>query len=114
VKLTDKDIEIMKELPLVVTQVDASTVVGDALIKTLTRNALPAEERNMEAMEVSDFILDQTMQMGNITYPNGKFGSRGWDEHMIDEQLLVRGLKLPVLSKALPPPKVFRLCIRAT
>lgn len=94
VKLTETDIKIMSELPLMITKADATTVVGDALIKTLSRNALPAEERDAEAMEVSDFILDQTMQMGNISYPNGKFGSRGWDEYMADEQLLVRGLKL--------------------
>ena len=98
VHLTETDKKIMQELPLVVTNVDESTKVGDSLIRALSRNAIPTEEREMEASEVSDFILDQTMQMGNITYPNGLFGSRGWEGYMGEETLHVGGLKLRQFS----------------
>lgn len=82
VTMTDIDKKIMAKLPLVVSHLDADTPTGKILYNTLKGYAIPPSERPVEASELSDFILDQTMQMSNITYPNSKFGTSGWDSYM--------------------------------
>lgn len=86
VQLTPLDKKIMAELPLMVHTVGEDTVVGKNLHKTLTGYATGSE--------ITDFILDKTMQMGNITYPDGSFGTSGWGAHMKSEETNLGGHKI--------------------
>lgn len=86
VQLTPLDKKIMAELPLMVHTVGEDTVVGENLGKTLRGYATGSE--------ITDFILDKTMQMGNITYPDGSFGTSGWGAHMKSEETSLGGQKI--------------------
>jgi hypothetical protein len=71
-------------LPLCVSRPDIHrSAVGRVLHKLLgrARGELAGNNENDEGSEVSEFILDQATQIGNITYPNGAFGSRGWQTY---------------------------------
>ncbi len=73
---------IMGELPLVVHKPDIKkTPIGRVLYKLLGTSRGELGENEDEGSEVSDFILNQAMQIANITYPSGSYGSRGWDEY---------------------------------
>lgn len=93
VSMTDMDKRIMESLPLVVHTADEETRVGRSLRTILERNASP-EGRGTGAIEISDFILDQTMQMGNFTYPNGLFGGDGWDSYFVNTPTIINGVKV--------------------
>jgi hypothetical protein len=77
--------KIMSMLPLVIHRPDVKrTPVGRVLHKILAtaRGEARGEGHNIEDMseiEVSDFILNQVTQAANITYPDGSYGSRGWE-----------------------------------
>ena len=99
VKLTEDDKRIMANLPLVVH--DAGDLkVGRGLLNYLMRHHNPEGGLGTEngtgdrGVEVSDFILDQTMQMGNISYPNGMFGSKGWDSYMKESTTQIKNSKV--------------------
>ena len=81
VRLTEMDTKIMERLPLIVHEVD-DTVVGRKVLEILTQHRNPKEGG---PVEVFDFVLDKTMQAGNITYPDGSFGTGGWEAHMKSE-----------------------------
>ena len=81
VHLGKTDISIMAELPLIVHNVGVETKVGEILSAALEANAKPREARGGDASELTDFLLDQTMQIGNFVYPNGQFGNVGWNAH---------------------------------
>lgn len=81
VHLGKTDISIMAELPLIVHNVGPETKVGEILSAALEANAKPREARAGDASELTDFMLDQTMQIGNFVYPNGQFGNTGWNAH---------------------------------
>ena len=82
VQLSEMDTKIMERLPLIVHEAD-ETVAGKKVLDILREHRAPSNEGG--AVEVSDFILDQTMQAGNITYPDGSFGTRGWEVNMKSE-----------------------------
>lgn len=82
-------LKVFKTLPLIVTDVNTTTPVGALLSSTLEKHANPPKE--VEASAVSTFLLGQTMQIGNITYPAGVFGTRGWEAYMHEESVLVKG-----------------------
>ena len=82
VQLSEMDKQIMERLPLIVHEAD-ETVAGKKILEILGQHRGTSEEGG--AVEVSDFILDQTMQAGNITYPDGSFGTRGWEINMKSE-----------------------------
>ena len=86
VQLTPLDTKIMAELPLMVHTVGEDTAVGENLRNTLIGYA--------NESEITDFILDKTMQMGNITYPDGSFGTSGWGANMKSEETTAGGHKL--------------------
>lgn len=85
-QLTPLDKKIMAELPLMVHTVNEETAVGENLRKTLISYA--------NESEITDFILDKTMQMGNITYPDGSYGTSGWGAHMKSEETTIGGQKI--------------------
>ena len=84
-------LKVLKALPLIVTEVNPESAVGVLLSSTLEKHANPPKE--VEATAVSTFLLDQTMQIGNITYDAtaGIFGSRGWETYMREETNLIKG-----------------------
>ena len=88
VTLTPTDKKIMAALPLIVHNVDIETAVGKNLQKTLVSYADP------EGAQGVDFILDKTMQMGNITYPDESFGTSGWGGYMKSEETSIGGQKI--------------------
>ena len=94
VNLTDMDKQIMGRLPLIVHEID-ETVAGGKVCDMLDTHRNPKD--NGGAVDVTDFILDQTMQAGNITYPDGAFGTRGWDANMKSETHTVGGQKVKQL-----------------
>jgi hypothetical protein len=71
---------IMRNLPLVISAVDEENTVGERLRHYLSTYAAGEDGG---PTEISDFILDQTMQMGNFTYGDEQksFGGAGWDAH---------------------------------
>jgi hypothetical protein len=74
--------KILSMLPMVVhTPHIEKTVVGKALHKVLS-----SSRKEMEEDEVPDFVLDQATQTSNIAYPNGTYGSNGWDTHFQERQ----------------------------
>lgn len=108
VKMTEDDKIIMAHLPLVVHDV-SDLKVGRGLLKHLIRHHNPAgnvgadTENTDRGVEISDFILDQTMQMGNITYPNGLFGSKGWDAYMKESSAPFGPVKVKQYTWVQPP-----------
>lgn len=81
---TDDVKKILAMLPLCVSKPDIRrTAVGRVLYKLLgkARGELGDDNNDDEGSEVSDFILDQATQIGNITYPNGAFGSKGFQTY---------------------------------
>jgi hypothetical protein len=66
---------ILTMLPLVLQKPAHDFIVGKTLHDLLSK-ARGEEESDAE---VSDFILNQVTQAANITYPDGTFGSRGWE-----------------------------------
>ena len=87
VVLTATDKKIMAELPLIVHTAAPGSAVGSTLRKTLESYANP------EVGELTDFILDKTIQMGNITYPDESFGTGGWGTYMKAEETTIGGQK---------------------
>jgi len=88
VTLTPTDKKIMAELPLIVHNVDVDSAVGKNLVNNLASYADP------EGAQGVDFILDKTMQMGNITYPDESFGTSGWGAYMKSEETSIGGQKI--------------------
>ncbi len=75
VKMTEESRRILGVLPIVLHKVNpANSVVGKELNRVF-ENA----RAEKEAREMSDLILGQTMQVSNITYPDGTSGSKGWE-----------------------------------
>ena len=93
VVITDKMKNIMKALPLVITPVLEATVVGSLLQTKLAANALTAAERDEEGMGVSNFVLDEIMQIGNITYPNRTWGNVGLNTFFKTSTTTIKGTK---------------------
>lgn len=92
--LSDEDKQIMERLPLIVHTVDQGTVVGAKLHAVLERRAKPAEERAAEASDVTDSMLDENIQIANITYPNGMFGTKGFDKYFKESSATFAGSKV--------------------
>jgi len=89
VVLTETDKKIMSELPFIVHNVDETTLLCRSLTKVLRTYANPDEEG-----DITDFVLDRTMQMGNITYPDESYGTAGWSTYMSGAEVNVRGTKI--------------------
>jgi hypothetical protein len=84
VVMTEMDIEIMSNLPLIAHYADPSeSKVGETLVHYLSEHAKAREERT-GAVGISDMILDQTMQIANIIYPDETFGGEGWNNYFKD------------------------------
>jgi len=96
-KLTATDIKIMEQLPLIVHNAD-DTYTGRKLLGMLTEHHKPSDDGG--AVEVSDFILDQTMQVGNISYPNETYGTKGWEANTKEEFTTASGHKIKQFSWA--------------
>lgn len=90
VALTPMDIKIMETLPIVTHHADPSdSKVGETLSHYLTEHAKSREERE-GAVGISDMILDQTMQIANMIYPDGTFGREGWENYFRDPAKAVK------------------------
>jgi hypothetical protein len=83
VNMTETDIEIMSRLPLITHYADDTSKVGETLLYYLSEHAKKKEDRT-GAVGISDMILDQTMQIANMIYPDGTFGSDGWNNYFVD------------------------------
>jgi superfamily II DNA or RNA helicase len=93
VVMTSMDIEIMSNLPLITHYADPSdSKVGETLVHYLSEHAKAKEDRT-GAVGISDMILDQTMQIANIIYPDGTFGSEGWNNYFKDPSKEVKRKK---------------------
>ena len=92
-----KDKEIMKRLPLVVHNIKDSWV-GQNLLGFLTKNHEQSVNEANRGTEVSDFILDRTMQMGNIFYKNGTYGRDGWRNYFKEIVTTIRSIKVKQYS----------------
>lgn len=88
VSMTETQKKIMERLPLIVHNASLDSVVGGNLHKVLEGYANPT------GIEVNDFILDKTIQMSNVTYPDGSFGTTGWSTYMKGEETTIRGQKI--------------------
>ncbi len=72
--------KILSMLPLVIHKPDIeTTVVGRTLHRVLSQARMDQADEDL-----SDFVLDQATQTSNITFPNGTYGSAGWDSHFTE------------------------------
>jgi hypothetical protein len=78
VKIADGVKKVMEILPLIVHKVSPTESYCGKQLYTLLKSS-KEKQNDGGASEVSEFVLDQTMQTANIAYPDGSFGSRGWD-----------------------------------
>jgi hypothetical protein len=92
--LSKEDKAIMGALPLVVHKLDQSSVVGKKLYETLEYRAMPKEEKNAVEGDITDSMLDENIQMANITYPNGMFGTNGWRRYFKESSTVIKGTKV--------------------
>lgn len=80
--------EALNAMPLVFSE----PVPGSVLEGVLRSSKAGAGGEDAE--NVSDAMLDYRMQMGNMTYPNGMFGTAGWDYYFDTEFKTETGRKL--------------------
>jgi len=116
VHLTDDDKKIMKTLPLIVHEV-GDTENGKALRKHLSRNREPVvddDAASNRGTEVTDFMLEQTMQLGNIYYPNGTFGGNGWASYMKESITNIHGAKVKQYRWAQAPEEAENMPLSVT
>jgi hypothetical protein len=92
--LSDADKQIMGKLPLIVHTIGDDSAVGAKLRTVLERRALPREERAAEASDVTDSMLDEHIQIANITYPNTMFGTKGFEKHFKESTTNIGGSKV--------------------
>lgn len=92
--LSKGDKDIMGALPLVVHSLDQSSVVGKKLYETLEYRAMPKEEKDGAEGDITDTMLDENIQMANITYPNGMFGTNGWRRYFKESSTVIKGTKV--------------------
>jgi len=87
------DKNIMKRLPLWIHKI-GGTWAGDNLRGYLKKYHTQAVDESNRGAEISDFILDRTMQMGNIYYKNGTYGRDGWRSYFKESISVIRGVKV--------------------
>lgn len=92
--LSEKDTQIMGTLPLIVHTLDTKVGVGKKMYETLEYRALPREEKEVAEGDVTDAMLDENIQIGNITYPNGMFGTNGWRRYFKESTTVIKGTKV--------------------
>lgn len=83
VRMTEEEQNIMANLPIVTHYADSSSFVGETMLHYLEQHSKKPEERS-GAVGISDMILDQTMQIANMIYPDGTFGGDGWSKYFVD------------------------------
>jgi len=93
VQWADNDKNIMARLPLWVHDIN-STWVGTNLHRYLKQSHTGEVDESDRGSEVTDFILDRTMQMGNIFYKNGTYGGEGWSNHFKESMTTFNGTKV--------------------
>lgn len=82
--------EALNAMPLVFSE----PVPGSILEGVLRESKAGVGAAGGEEAVVSDAMLDYRMQMGNMTYPNGMFGTAGWDYYFDTEFKTETGRKL--------------------
>lgn len=80
--------EALNAMPLVFSE----PVPGSVLEGVLRESKAGAGGEGAEV--IADAMLDYRMQMGNMTYPNGMFGTAGWDYYFDTEFKTETGRKL--------------------
>jgi hypothetical protein len=84
ITLAPEDAEILGALPLIVHTVGEGSRVGDVLTETV-------EAYRKAAGRSAEFVLEKTIQIANITYPDGKYGNNGWPVYWKKERVNLRG-----------------------
>ena len=89
----ENDKNIMKSLPLWVHNIQ-DTWTGQNLRHYLKKYHNQTVDEGDRGVEISEFILDRTMQMGNIYYKNGTYGRDGWNNYFKEITSVVRATKV--------------------
>ena len=88
--LSDHLKNILKTLPLIVTELSPDTHVGKGVQKLLEeRQGVKTEEEDIDEFEITDTMrkmLDPIIQMSNIFYPDGSTGTIGWMHYFSSEK----------------------------
>jgi hypothetical protein len=92
--LTDFDRIALGVLPLVFTQPIPGSPVDSALRGATMRTASGEDGSEGE----NDVMLDLRMQMANITYPDGSYGTEGWNTHFKAVEARTATRKIRVFS----------------
>jgi len=105
VVLTERDVDILKELPLIVHKLGADSHVGSALLRVISEHVKRGAaagaamvEEGGGATEVTDMILDNSMQIGNLLYPDGTYGRTGWNSYFSAQNDIFAGNKVQSFS----------------
>lgn len=103
---------IMKVLPLVLTEAGKGSAVETLLQSVLHRHAHPEQAAAAAAAAgiSTSFLLDQAMQIGNITYTSDIYGTKGWEAHMKEEKMLFKGTTVSqfVWKGTMPIDSIFK------
>jgi len=99
---------IMKVLPLVLTEAGKGTAVETLLQSLLHRHAHP--ELAAAGTGTTSFLLDQAMQIGNITYTPEIYGTKGWEIHMKEEKTSIKGTNVSqfIWKGSMPIDSIFK------
>lgn len=79
-----EEAEILGALPMLVHTVGSDSKVGEVLQSTV-------ETYRKSAGRSAEFVLEKTIQIANITYPNGTYGNRGWPVYWKKERVTIKG-----------------------
>jgi hypothetical protein len=83
VVLTPQEEAVIRAMPFVFTEPDAGSPPEENLRAATSRAAAEGEEASVGG----DAMLDQRMQMGDLTYPDLTYGSTGWNAHFLQDEL---------------------------
>jgi hypothetical protein len=81
--LTPQEEAVIRAMPFVFTEPDAGSPPEENLRAATSRAAAEGEEASVGG----DAMLDQRMQMGDLTYPDLTYGNTGWNAHFLQDEL---------------------------
>ena len=95
ITLPPEDAEIMGALPLIVHTVGEAPLLGSRVAEVLSDTV---ESYRKAAGRSAEFVLEKTIQIANMTYPDGKYGNHGWPVYWKKVRTNVRGTECAQFS----------------
>jgi hypothetical protein len=91
--LSELEKNIMKSLPLIISNIDDNSFLGKIMYRKYVANATQPSERDVNE-DIGTFVLSQFMQDANIMYPNETSGNTGLQTYMKRSNNTIKGVKV--------------------